>query len=151
MSESAEITSRDMDTVVKMIATLTGLPTETATNYLELYYHVRRSCESGKTADRFTVHLQTPEELKEPSPVEKAAAFKQEIRDRMMAALSGSLVGTKKLAYLAGIEERQVLAIMESKKQSVSVYRLIERALDHLEERSEQNGKDRDPDRHGDG
>ena len=133
MREDIKITTEDLKTCVQMIATLTGMGLEKTIPYLELYYHVRRTCELGLEDEDPEPEDQIPEQ-KEMSPSAKGAKFKQETRERMMKISNERSIGIREMADMAGVSDNQILLIMESKPVAAAVYRQIAEALDKLEE-----------------
>lgn len=69
------------------------------------------------------------------SPAAKAAAEKRRIRERFMRAReNGVTVGAVRKAANGGITEESLRDIIDAKPVPVAVYRVLDKALDHLEQ-----------------
>ena len=69
------------------------------------------------------------------SPAAKAAAEKRRIRERFMQARSnGVTLGAIRKAANGGITEESLRDIIESKPVPVAVYRVLDKALDQMEQ-----------------
>lgn len=132
------ITRDALESYVRMVANATGSTYEATWECLYLYYQIRRACETCEQKNPEA--KQKPEPKQEPapkrtgelSPTAKAAAFKRKTRERMTEMIYNKQFSYPKLADASGVDEVDLMRIVDGRPVKVEAYKRIAEALDKV-------------------